>query len=591
MKDPRTIEEQAAQLARWLDEHPGSAPPDGVDPDVLEAIYALRPDLAPAPSFSVDDILAGITSGPFAQPSAAAADATGELVELPAHEPPPPIPEDDETESTATIPSPTVVDLATERRKRSPWMWSAVGAVAAAAMALIVAIPHLDRGISDEALYAPLQQPSAAPSSSTIAEVADAEADYAPAAVAEPEPEEAEQALERQLQAPDLPVADLSAARDSRSLDAAGASEATLAGDGSTSRSTGALGEIQRDADPRKEERVQSGPSAPKAGAAEPPPASWYSPSADAPTTTSGIATPSAAPAGGPPPAEPSPVEHAPVVSGAYPAQPSATDALALDDDLDQGAAGFADRWDEAAEPEAPVDYDAEVLLTSEQSRRAERKRKDDNERGVELEAEEEDASRAELPRGEVESASAARYGAARVRGQGGGRSSRADKPRADNLEGLDDAPAAATGAATLGLDELRASANPLDYRSEWYQSDPVLDPATKAQLASAYGQAQAAVVAGAPTTASAALEPLLTNAHPRVVQDAAFRIATLQLQQGQRSSALASVDRGLAASNSPTVFRSRLLALRGSILEEQGDTAGALDAYQQAVNANASRY
>lgn len=59
-------------LATWLDAHPGEAPPEGIDPAVVEAVYALRPDLAPAPRVTLDDILGGVTTGPFARTQAPA---------------------------------------------------------------------------------------------------------------------------------------------------------------------------------------------------------------------------------------------------------------------------------------------------------------------------------------------------------------------------------------------------------------------------------------------------------------------------------------------------------------------------------------
>ncbi len=62
---PSTSPESARALGRWLD-RPSEAPPEGVDAEVLEAIYALRPELAPAPRVSPDDILAGVTRGPLA---------------------------------------------------------------------------------------------------------------------------------------------------------------------------------------------------------------------------------------------------------------------------------------------------------------------------------------------------------------------------------------------------------------------------------------------------------------------------------------------------------------------------------------------
>ena len=53
-------QQQAEALARWLAEPAGTAPPEGVDAEVLEAIYAMQPDRAPAPSLTADDILADL---------------------------------------------------------------------------------------------------------------------------------------------------------------------------------------------------------------------------------------------------------------------------------------------------------------------------------------------------------------------------------------------------------------------------------------------------------------------------------------------------------------------------------------------------
>ena len=62
-----TPEEQAKQLADWLEQHPGSPAPEGMAPEVVEAVYALRPDLAPAPRVSLESILEKIEEGPFAE--------------------------------------------------------------------------------------------------------------------------------------------------------------------------------------------------------------------------------------------------------------------------------------------------------------------------------------------------------------------------------------------------------------------------------------------------------------------------------------------------------------------------------------------
>lgn len=58
-------EQEAEQLARWL-EQPGSEPPPGVDPELLGSIYRLSPKHRPAPRVTVEEILAGVKEGPFA---------------------------------------------------------------------------------------------------------------------------------------------------------------------------------------------------------------------------------------------------------------------------------------------------------------------------------------------------------------------------------------------------------------------------------------------------------------------------------------------------------------------------------------------
>jgi tetratricopeptide (TPR) repeat protein len=53
-------ERQAELLAQWLDGPDDRGAPEGVDADVLEAIYVLRPERAPAPRVTIEDILAGV---------------------------------------------------------------------------------------------------------------------------------------------------------------------------------------------------------------------------------------------------------------------------------------------------------------------------------------------------------------------------------------------------------------------------------------------------------------------------------------------------------------------------------------------------
>jgi hypothetical protein len=103
-----TPEAQARRLAEWLAAHPGAEPPADLDPDVIEAVYALRPDLAPAPRVSADDILGLVTEGPLAAPA-------------------PPLP-------SSLGAAPAAVAPANRPRWRRPAAWGGVIALAAAAL-------------------------------------------------------------------------------------------------------------------------------------------------------------------------------------------------------------------------------------------------------------------------------------------------------------------------------------------------------------------------------------------------------------------------------------------------------------------------
>ena len=56
----------AESLAEWLGSPPGTPPPRNLPIGVVEATYALRPELAPAPRLSIDDVLSGPSEGPLA---------------------------------------------------------------------------------------------------------------------------------------------------------------------------------------------------------------------------------------------------------------------------------------------------------------------------------------------------------------------------------------------------------------------------------------------------------------------------------------------------------------------------------------------
>ena len=61
-------EQDAERLARWL-EDPSADPPSELDPEVVGAVYTLSPKHRPAPRLSIEEILAGVTEGPFAAPA------------------------------------------------------------------------------------------------------------------------------------------------------------------------------------------------------------------------------------------------------------------------------------------------------------------------------------------------------------------------------------------------------------------------------------------------------------------------------------------------------------------------------------------
>ncbi|MFT5583826.1 MAG: hypothetical protein ACI9VR_001410 [Cognaticolwellia sp.] len=142
-------ETQASLLAEWL-EQPGTPPPVGLDPDVVQAAIALRPELAPAPSVSLDDILSGVTTGPFAADSSASgpveSEPQGRSAELPLDQAPVDLEPANSPQIDGVAP---VIDLAARRRRR---IWGGVGLLAAAALVLVSVGPQLLNQAPDLAL-------------------------------------------------------------------------------------------------------------------------------------------------------------------------------------------------------------------------------------------------------------------------------------------------------------------------------------------------------------------------------------------------------------------------------------------------------
>lgn len=125
-----TEQEQAEALARWLEAGGRGDPPEGIDADVLEALWALRPELAPAPRVTVDDILGAVTSGPFSE--APDDDAEGaEVVPFPV---PTSAPAPITLEDTPPVPA---------RDPRRLWVAGGLAGVLAAAAAALLTLPAL----------------------------------------------------------------------------------------------------------------------------------------------------------------------------------------------------------------------------------------------------------------------------------------------------------------------------------------------------------------------------------------------------------------------------------------------------------------
>jgi hypothetical protein len=185
-------ETQAQALAEWLAAPPGTAPPSGLDPEVIEAVYALRPEMAPAPRVSVEDILADVVSGPVSAPDASEPVHLAEVIELgPLRR--------EQTASRAARPSSPAANPGTERPRPtidtpsnstpiSPrWFLGTIGGVAAlaAALALFILVPALKGGVllkpavSDLAMVTENEKAPAPDKATTSTEAEDADFEQA----------------------------------------------------------------------------------------------------------------------------------------------------------------------------------------------------------------------------------------------------------------------------------------------------------------------------------------------------------------------------------------------------------------------------
>jgi len=155
--------QQATSLANWLAHEPGSPAPSDVDSEVMETIYALRPEYAPALRLTIDEVLDVIMDGPLLDPAIGDSLRTW-LNSTPGTPPPKNLPigiveatyalrpdlapalnfgiEDVLGEvRSGPLASTDVVDIQQARKARRWWASPALGAIAVAATALFFVGP------------------------------------------------------------------------------------------------------------------------------------------------------------------------------------------------------------------------------------------------------------------------------------------------------------------------------------------------------------------------------------------------------------------------------------------------------------------
>jgi hypothetical protein len=166
--------DQAEPLAKWLDDE--AEAPDALDDDVAEAIYALQPDRAPGPRVSIDDILGRVTAGPLAQAAATPAgseERLAEVVPFPSRPVALPEPANVAPPSFAGGPFGQKRDEGRRNTRWLPWVVGsgAFGAVAAAALVALTVLPTAQMSAPDAQMAAP-----AAPAREEVAANEDGEA-------------------------------------------------------------------------------------------------------------------------------------------------------------------------------------------------------------------------------------------------------------------------------------------------------------------------------------------------------------------------------------------------------------------------------
>jgi hypothetical protein len=288
-----TEEEQERLLSAWLAEPPGTPAPEGLPPEVLAAVVLLRPDRAPAPRVSLDEVLQSVTTGPFAAGQTAAA-GEGSVVAL------------------------------RPRQVRRWWAGAALGGVLAAAAALLFVVPMAGRQAPAPSL-AEREGQAVAPASPVLREPSPQAATPEPRAIAEastPQPEQAEGRREERGRLESLGYVS--------GPDAGGSADAPTGG-AASARPTATL---DRDLEPAEDAAVAAEPmSAPDAGIAAPAP------------TVSSTAAPATPPPPRPEPAAKEEAEQAPArtATGWF-----GGDEQAASDELDDAEAPVRERKKDA---------------------------------------------------------------------------------------------------------------------------------------------------------------------------------------------------------------------------------------------------
>lgn len=559
-----TEDRQAQLLARWLDAGPGEAVPDDLEPEVAEAVFALRPAMAPPPRVDLDDILGAVTAGPFSNPdapaspeeSAAAArlaaridgaaplagegedeeDLALEAVYAlrPDLAPPPrfdldavlgglrtgplqPMPSaiaEDRAPAGGPDAPPApdgLLPLHASRRRAS--RWSAWGALAAAALVMVVALPaslSLYRG----GMMEPPAEQAAGPFPAADA-LGSPSRESLPEMEGAPRRDVSASAKRARKEAkPSEPASPMQDSGDGwRQRQAPAGLEASQGWDGRSAGGAGSAGSIGG------LERADKG-SAREADASSAERRSDDVPLAGAVAVTAG---PRAEPAAPPPPPAPA-------------AQQPAASTLGIAE-LDDGVARDQDAQTIVATGRSFADDESAAARSS--------------------------ADLQSLPPVEAAPAAVAssRSQATASRG-GGGRASSAAPASAPTLR----APAAAEVPQIEESEDVLAEG-----AKEKTVAKESKKPADNERSGAdqALKDASALLGAGQRDAAIARLLPLLDSADPAVVGEAAIQIAALQLSAGRPELAQAALDRALAAGPS-TVLRGRLLAMQRKVEEAQ---------------------